>query len=936
MSEITASIRRWTALSVLALGTFFAPASASFWDFARSLKPVGPAESYLFDGPTDDEVVADIKAIPAHYATMYLKAAGGNWTAAGTWSATSAAGVDSVGPPLASTDCIAELTSGALTINSGAVCRSFNTTSGTGTYGGAITHSAAVTWTIGDGTAGVGNVALKLNSGVTYTLSNTSTSAVSFVSTSATQQTIDFGGKGSGNVTINGAGSSYQLASDVTMTAGRWTYTAGTSFDANGKVITSSASAASPAFAGGGKTYFSASITTNSTVALTITGANTFTNLSLIGNSASKSSGYSLSASQTVTGTNMPTLTGNSVTNRLLITSDVRGTPRTITNTSTTPAVTNCDFEDITFSSTVNLSAVTGNTGDCGGNTGITFTSPQTNYYQSSVSDNFSTTAKWFLATNGGGGAGRVPLPQDTGFFDANSVTASGKTITQDMPRMGAMTWSSPANAPALGLSVACTIYGTMVLSTGMTLSGSAALTFATHGALGITSAGLTFANAVTTDAPGGAVTYSDAFICTAAVVHTRGGHTVPNVAWKALTFASNNSNTRTITQGSVTPILTGNAATIWNMTTTTNCTFTTRPAVSCSYSGATGTRTIAHAGTESNALSVSITAGTDTISLDSFYTFYNIDTTGFSGVIASPSNGFTVYGSLTTSGTTTVNGNNVGFTFGATSGTQVVTTNGANVDCKITINCPGATVQLAGTFAQGTATSRSVTWTAGAVDLQSFTWTDFGTWTLASTGTRVLSGTGTLALSIDTAVTPWTYSGSNFSVSGTPTIKYTSTTNNAQTFAGGGASYSTVTFDRGASTAAITISGSNTYLVKLRDLGTAAHTLTTAAGTTQTMADFDDGLAGRGTNVLTYASTTTGTYAWTKTGGGTILMGYGDFAHMVARPWSGASGADTWYAGTHSTNNQVTATAGSGVIFTAPPATGNFGAGFFTLAAGS
>ena len=50
-------------------------------------------------------------------------------------------------------------------------------------------------------------MALKLNSGMTYTLGSTTTSAISLVSTSATQQTITTGTKTIGNFTINGSGS---------------------------------------------------------------------------------------------------------------------------------------------------------------------------------------------------------------------------------------------------------------------------------------------------------------------------------------------------------------------------------------------------------------------------------------------------------------------------------------------------------------------------------------------------------------------------------------------------------------------------------------------------------------------------------------------------------------------------------------------------------
>lgn len=881
---------------------------------------------------------------------MFLKNAGGNWTAVGTWSASSASGGDSVGPPLASTDCVAELLSSNVTIDSGAVCRSFDTTSGTGSYGGTITHTSGVAWTIGDGTDGAGNVAFKLNSGVTYTKGSATSSSITFANTSnsGTAQTIDYAGKIPGNQTWNGTNGKWQITgtAPAANTSATWTVTAG-NFDLNGKTISiqtfngsgsttrtvtlgaaaitigsqwtftdptgltfSGASSTITCngtiltFAGGGLTYGTVNMTGSSSA--TVSGANTFTNWTRTGTAATTDI-LVLSANQTVTGTNMPTFTGNSITNRLFIKSDVRGTQRTITNTSATPAVTNCDFEDIAFANAVNLSAVSGGTGDCGGNSGITFTTGQTNYATAAVSYSESDTTKWFLGTGGSGGAGRVPLPQDTGIFE---MTTGSRTITLDMPRHGTLSFAGIANTPALTNNTAATHYGSLTLNAGLgTYSGTATLTFSTRGSISITSATKTVTNPITVDAPGGTVTFADALTSTGTTnTLTQGTYAVSNVTHTIVAFASSNSNTRTLTKGSGTWTLTGNAATIWNTATSTNMTFTTRPAITCNYSGATGTRTISHGstagGTEANSLDMSVTAGTDAFTLTSPSVFHNVNFTGYAGVMILQS---MYYGNLTLGGGTTVGSG--ALTFAATSGTQVVTTSGIIIDRPITINCPGATFQLADNLAQGTTTSRAVTWTAGTIDLQSFTWTHFGTWTLSSTGTRVLAGSGTLNLTLDTVSTPWTYSGSNFTVSGTPTIKYSSTTNNAQTFAGGGASYKTVTFDRGASTSAITISGSNTYSVKLRDLGTAAHTLKTTAGTTQTMADFDDGIAGRGTNVLTLDSTTTGTYAWAKTGGGTITINYCDVQHMVATP------TVTWLA-LNSTNHQGTATAGSGVYF--------------------
>lgn len=157
-----------------------------------------------------------------------------------------------------------------------------------------------------------------------------------------------------------------------------------------------------------------------------------------------------------------------------------------------------------------------------------------------------------------------------------------------------------------------------------------------------------------------------------------------------------------------------------------------------------------------------------------------------------------------------------------------------------------------------------------------------------------------------------WNFSSTGSVTSSTnSTIKFTNTTNTAINFIGGGQAYNNVWFSRGASTGSITISGSNTFN-DFKDDGTAAHSILFTTGTTQTFTTFT--VSGTVGNLITINSTTTGTHALVKSGGGVISSDYLNIQHSVATPGS------TWYAGTNSTNNQATATAGSGWIFTAPP----------------
>lgn len=136
-------------------------------------------------------------------ATITAAAGDGNWSSAATW----VGGV----VPTAADDVRLASTSGNVTIDAAVSCRSLDCTGYTGT----LTHSA-VTLTIGDATAGAGNIALKLVSGMTYTLANGATSAITFASTAAATQTIDLGGKTVGNIVIGVTGTpSYAFISAI-------------------------------------------------------------------------------------------------------------------------------------------------------------------------------------------------------------------------------------------------------------------------------------------------------------------------------------------------------------------------------------------------------------------------------------------------------------------------------------------------------------------------------------------------------------------------------------------------------------------------------------------------------------------------------------------------------------------------------------------------
>jgi hypothetical protein len=200
-------------------------------------------------------------------------------------------------------------------------------------------------------------------------------------------------------------------------------------------------------------------------------------------------------------------ISGQSPSNRLLLLSATVGTARTITNNGTVN-ISNTDFQDITGAGTASwdLSGSVGGAGDCGGNTGITFT-PAEEQTWSGAAGSWSESGLW---------TSRSPLPQDDVIIGEPLV--SGNLLTADMLRLGkniTVTNTVSGKKPNLGLtSQANTIYGslTLVSSTYMIFSNNKAFYFAGRSDAHLVSAG----NSFTTTGiykPGCALIADDAFI---------------------------------------------------------------------------------------------------------------------------------------------------------------------------------------------------------------------------------------------------------------------------------------------------------------------------------------------------------------------------------------------------------------------------------------
>lgn len=361
-------------------------------------------------------------------------------------------------------------------------------------------------------------------------------------------------------IALNGASASLQLGASVVNLSGGfgWAYFLG-ALSAASATFNLTADAFVDSVGGSyGTVNFTPRTTTGAFTGSFTVGALTLTN------TAVKTMVFTLSAGVTVTG--LFTATGNSATNRLLIQSNTVGSARTITAGSV--SLSNVDFMDITGAGAA--APFTGTSlGDCLGNSGITFTASATQYWKTTTTGTktWSTAGNWFLATNGGGGAGRVPLPQDDVVFDANSIGAASTIVQTDMPRLGrSLTFTGVANSPTLTNTTANTLYGSLTLA-GITPSGTNALTFGARSAATLTSAGKTFTQALTINAPSGTVTLSDALITAGAITLTNG--TLNDGGFAVTVLSASIGASTTLTKGAGTWTLTGSGA-VWTMSTAT------------------------------------------------------------------------------------------------------------------------------------------------------------------------------------------------------------------------------------------------------------------------------------------------------------------------------------------------------------------------------
>lgn len=187
--------------------------------------------------------------------------------------------------------------------------------------------------------------------------------------------------------------------------------------------------------------------------------------------------------------------------------------------------------------------------------------------------------------------------------------------------------------------------------------------------------------------------------------------------------FSSNNSNTRAINFGANSITINGNV-TPWDTTVTTGLTVTGSRTVNVVTAGVGTISVISGTSTEANSFDFNF-SGTTTVNFlqNAGFTVRNVNFTGFTGTLNSTA-AVTVFGSYTLSAGMTVVASSSIMTFGATSSTNTITTNGKTMPPMIingidstfnlgsTLTSSGALQVLAGTL-DTTASNYAITCTS-------------------------------------------------------------------------------------------------------------------------------------------------------------------------------------------------------------------------------
>ena len=426
---------------------------------------------------------------------------------------------------------------------------------------------------------------------------------------------------------------------------------------------------------------------------------------------------------------------------------------------------------------------------------------------------------KW-ATTSGGVGGAAVPTATDDVFFDGIAtgggsagvitVTVGAASVCLSINFTGFVATSTFAGASTLAIS------GNLIWGAGMNRTYTGAITFNSTAAQTITCNSITFGGTVTLNGTG-SWTMQDALVSSSTITHSQGTFATGNFGLTCTTFASSNTNTRTLSLGSSLVTLTGTGV-VWNTNIVTGLTFSATTAnfivnnasaSSKTFTGGTGqtvgdiTFTGGGAGlltfngvpptfrdmfmSNAGGGGVAMTAPSPGLSCR------NLDFTGFTGTWSgtSPlavSGSFTLGAAMTCTYTGTI-------TFTATSGTNTLTSNGVPQAAIIIFNGAGGSWTQADAFS----TTNTFALTAGSYTTNGKSLTCLG---LTATGALTRSLTVDNSTVTITGLNSVTLASTGLTFSNTNTLwKFTYSGATARTFTAAGFTIADVAVTAGTGT---------------------------------------------------------------------------------------------------------------------------------------
>jgi len=596
-----------------------------------AMSATNPVEFYAGVNSTGSGVI--LTAAPAAV-TRYWVGGTGSWTASATanWSATSGGAGGASVPTSADTvifNSASNATAYSVTLSSVTPLRCYSlsvsgpasgslvfagsaqlcithdfTMASTGisrTYTGAITFSGAGTGkTISCGqtlassitfaTTGSWSLTAALNIGTsTLTITSGTFNTAGFTLTGATL-TLTYSSGATTPISLSFGASAINLTTSINFTGSSTTVNP-TNLTFSSGTSTITISGTSNAFYHGGQTFYNVAFTDQTSgISVPLNQSIfpvTFNNLTMWNPGTTGYKQCNISSNITVNGTLTFTQGTNSASRRIFLFSGTLGTQYTITAASVSN-LNNIDFRDIKCAGAATWSGTS--IGDCGGNSGLTASTPKTVYWSLTAGGSWAAGVPWATSSGGTPADANFPLAQDTAIIQNTGLNTSSTITMDNIWNIGTVDMSTRSNAWTFAISNGPTLYGNWLLSSATTYSGSGQLTFSGRGTQTITSGGASYTgtNQYIINSFSGTVQLADALAISSSLVLTSGTFNAASYNVTASLFSTAGSSSRTLSMGSGTWSLTSNP-TPWTITTTTGLTFN-KGSANINLSGGSGT----------------------------------------------------------------------------------------------------------------------------------------------------------------------------------------------------------------------------------------------------------------------------------------------------------------------------------------------------------